>query len=175
MKKLLLAIVMAFTAVAGHAQTTFNIRAGGGFFQWTDSWDDKEYWTDSWGNKNYLSDYGSEKEILPGAAFILEANIGRRGKKFVFSPSALIASDFTETWLVEFPLLFGCKVPMGNRSLFIPKVGPMLGYETWNEKFMCGPSVELAFEIKHFIVAANLQEDLIEKNFGFFATVGYKF
>lgn len=32
MKKLFITIVMVFMAMVGYAQTTFNVRAGGGFF-----------------------------------------------------------------------------------------------------------------------------------------------
>lgn len=166
MKKLLLALVMAFTAMAGHAQVTFNIRAGGGGFQ-TDGYS-TEY---SYYDGDYIS------EFIPAASFILELNVSPRGKKFVFSPSILVASDFDCATTVEFPLHVGYKVPMGNRSLFIPKVGPMFGADTYSYTsiFMCGLSAELAFEIKHFIAAINLREDFMNMGFGVFGTIGVKF
>lgn len=155
---------MAFSAMAGHAQVTFNIRAGGGGFQVVD-----DYGYSSEGVHNLF------KSFYPCGAIILESNISKQDKKFTFSPSILVASDFFEALLVEVPLHVGYKVPMGIRSLFIPKVGPMLGYDSYSGAFMCGLSSEFAFEIKHFILAINLQEDLVEKKFGVFGTIGVKF
>lgn len=68
---------------------------------------------------------------------------------------------------------------MGNRSLFIPKIGPMFGFNSNSDydadPFMCGLSAEFAFEIKHFIAAINLREDFMNMGFGVFGTIGVKF
>lgn len=164
MKKLFITIVMAFMAVTGYAQTTFNVRVGGGFFQ---TYVDDYY------------DYGTEPH--GGATLTFEANIplGARTNKFVFSPSVSVISDITDGANINVPLHFGYKVPLGNGSVFIPKIGPMVGYyaaySTINT-LAVGPSTEFSFETNHFVIAANCYVDLIEEvKFGVFGTIGYKF
>lgn len=46
---------------------------------------------------------------------------------------------------------------IGDKLLFFPKIGPAVGYDTFSDfsAFNSGPSVELAFEYKHFVVAVN--------------------
>lgn len=155
-------------AVVGYAQTTFNVRIGGGAF-----------------GASYSYDYFKDSELYGGAAFTFEANIplGARINKFVFSPSLFIVSDFGEYTNLNIPLHFGCKVPLGHGSLFIPKIGPMIGthtvsdeyYEETDIEFAFGPSAEFSFEIKHFVVAANGYYDVANSCVGVFCTVGYKF
>ncbi|MBO5025021.1 MAG: hypothetical protein J6C86_02625 [Bacteroidaceae bacterium] len=169
MKKLLVTIVAVFMAVVGYAQTTFNVRIGGGAFgaSYYDYYDD---------------DYS---EFKAGAAFAFESNIplGARINKFVFSPSLFIVSDFEVYTNLNIPLHFGCKVPLGHGSLFIPKIGPMIGthtvsdeyYEETDIEFAFGPSAEFSFEIKHFVVAANGYYDVANSRGGVFCTIGYKF
>lgn len=169
MKNLLVTIVAAFMAVVGYAQTTFNVRAGAGFFG--ASYCDYDDW--------YYS------EFKAGAALAFEANIplGARTNRLVFSPSLLIVSDFGEHTNFNMPLHFGYKVPLGHGSFFIPKIGPMIGnhaiYDEYDEimdtEFAFGPSTEFSFEIKHFVVAANGYYDVINSRGGVFCTVGYKF
>lgn len=45
---------------------------------------------------------------------------------------------------------------LGN-GLFFPKIGPAVGYDIYSDDrpFNFGPSVELAFEYKHFVAAIN--------------------
>ena len=58
--------------------------------------------------------------------------------------------------------------------MFIPKIGPAAGF--CYETFVLGPSVELAFEIKHFVIAGNGFYGLGGENGnGFLLTLGYKF
>lgn len=165
MKKLFITIIVAFMAMVGYAQTTFNVRIGGGFFQscYEDYYDD------------YIESNG-------GAALAFEANIplGARINRFVFSPSLFVVSYLEDGVNFDIPLHFGYKVSLGNGSLFIPKIGPMVGYHTYDENgfgdgFAFGPSAELAFEIKHFVIAANGYYDINHECVGAFCTVGYKF
>lgn len=56
----------------------------------------------------------------------------------------------------------------------------MVGYhpcdvEDYESGFAFGPSTEFAFEIKHFVVAANFYYDVNNGCGGAFCTVGYKF
>lgn len=166
MKKFLVTMVAVFIAMAGYAQTTFNVRVGGGMFQIFDDYYYDEYYYDVCCDDCY------------GAALTFEANIplGSRKNKFVFSPSVFMASDFDEGGVLNIPLHFGYKVPIGIGSLFIPKIGPMIGYNVYNESLAFGPSAEFAFEIKHFVFAVNGYVDFMaEAKAGVFGTIGYKF
>lgn len=113
MKKLFITIVMVFMAMVGYAQTTFNVRIGGGFFQTVD---------DHYSN-SYVESNG-------GAALVLEANLplGAKTNRFVFSPSLFFLYDLHDKININIPLHFGYKVSLGNGSLFVPKIGPMVGY-----------------------------------------------
>lgn len=166
MKNLLVTIVAAFMAVVGYAQTTFNVRIGGGFFQ-------REYHR-----------YYSLNEIRTdvGAALTFESNIplGAKTNRTVFSPSLFVVSDFRDGTNLDIPLHFGYKVSLGYGSLFIPKIGPMVGYHGCDDDydgngFAFGPSTELAFEFNHFVIAANGYYDINHECVGAFCTVGYKF
>lgn len=154
MKKIFITIVAAFMAVAGLAQTTFNVRAGGGTFL----------------SNDYISEIG---------ALTFEGNIslGERNTGCVFSPSMFILSDFADHVVLNVPFHFGYKMSMDNGSFFIPKIGPMLGLYigSFDNSFAYGPSAELAFEIKHFIIAANGFYDVNNKCTGILCTIGYKF
>lgn len=166
MKKILVTVVAAFMAVVGYAQTTFNVRIGGGAF-----------------GASYYDYYYEDSELNGGAAFTFEANIplGAKTNRLVFSPSLFVVSDFGDYTNLNIPLHFGYKVPLGHGSLFIPKMGPMIGTHTCEEhdgtytELAFGPSTEFAFEIKHFIVAANGYYDVVNSCAGVFCTVGYKF
>ena len=165
MKKILLSLVMVFLTISAKAQVTWNVRAGGGVFQ----------------TEAEVSGYKDRIHVERGcAALALQVNIPlfKRTSNFAFSPS-FIAGVGGETRM-EFPLYFGYKVPIGNRSLFFPKLGPMAGYDICAGCAMCGPSMELAFEIKHFIVATNVSINLMEYykemyDVGAYLTLGYKF
>lgn len=180
MKKLFAIMSVAFIlATASYAQATFNIRVGGGLHQaYSESYSSYNY---SYGYNYYYYDDGIES--YPSAAFVFETNIplGGRASKFVFSPSLFIASDCLNLVAFNVPLYFGYKIPMSSSSIFIPKIGPMLGYDISTNSdvysdFAAGLSAEIAFEIKHFIIAANVDVNLYNENaVGALCTVGYKF
>ena len=134
MKKVLLALVMAVSVISAKAQITMNVRAGGGF--------------------------NTDEENVTG---IFQVNMPlETGSRWTFSPSLQLdmaidpySNKGSQNILV--PLLLGYKTQIGDELLFIPKIGPAVGYDTFSEfsAFNYGPSVELAFEYKHFVVAAN--------------------
>lgn len=168
MKNLLVTIVAAFMAVVGYAQTTFNVRVGAGVFQYSSEDKPDDY---------YIND-------AFGGALTFEANIplGDKVNKYIFSPSISIMTDFCGEICAVAPLHFGYKVHLSTGSLFIPKIGPMIGthytldyYGEDHNEVAFGPSSEFAFEIKHFVVAANGYYDVLNSCGGVFCTVGYKF
>lgn len=173
MKKAFITIFMAFVAIAGFAQTTFNVRVGGGFYQVSEDL----YYSGYYGH----SYYENETESRGGMALVFEVNVplGRRINNFIFSPSLSILSDFTNDVNFNVPLHFGYKFPMGDGSLFIPKIGPMVGFSAGGfgtDAVIYGPSAELAFEIKHFVVAVNTYVGIDnDSKIGVFGSVGYKF
>ena len=134
MKKILLALVMAASVISAKAQTTMNVRVGFGS--------------------------NTEWESVTG---VFQVNMPfETGSKWTFSASlqldmAIDPNEDTGSKNILFPLLFGYKTLIGNKLLFFPKIGPALGYDTFSDfrAFNYGPSVELAFEYKHFVVAAN--------------------
>lgn len=133
MKKVLLALVMAVSVISAKAQTTMNVRAG-------------------YGNN-------TESENVTG---VFQVNMPfETGSKWTFSPSlqvdiALKLDCESGSQNILLPLYLGHKIQLGN-GLFFPKIGPALGYDTFSDfsAFNSGPSVELAFEYKHFVVAVN--------------------
>lgn len=134
MKKVLLALVMAVIVISAKAQTTMNVRAGYG--------------------------YNTDAEGVTG---IFQVNMPfKTGSRWTFSPSlqldmAIDPYENKGSQNILIPLFFGYKTPIGDKLLFFPKIGPAVGYDTFSESsaFNYGPSVELAFEYKHFVVAAN--------------------
>lgn len=49
----------------------------------------------------------------------------------------------------------GYRTRIGNNCLFVPKVGVAGGYfsqEEYDETFLVGPSIDLALELKHFVI-----------------------
>lgn len=158
MKKLGVVIAMAIMAVAGHAQTVFNVRAGGGRYIYTEEYGDS---------------HGSACAVI---AF--EANISvNRTSRFVISPSAIVSRIVHRGEVITVPLHFGYKIPFGKARL-VPKVGPMATFVTSSslreDSEAFGYSAELALEMKHFVVTANFQEDSFS-NRGIFGTIGYRF
>ena len=161
MKKILFSLVMALMTISANAQITWNVRAGGGFLE---------------------SPYINNEECTFGSgcfAIVLQENVPliKRTSKFTFSPT-LIADFSIEDFQVSFPLYLGYKIRIGNRTLFFPKIGPMLGFSSYYGDAMLGMSLESAFEIKHFIVAANINYNFNtggSADIGAFATIGYKF
>lgn len=154
MKKFISILLVALMAMGAEAQVTGNVRLGGGTI-------------------------GSVDGRFGIAALALEANISfganRRG---VFSPSLLLGSQFktkdSESNAFVIPLHLGYKFVIGDGAMFIPKIGPAAGICCDN--FVLGPSVELAFEVKHFVIAGNGFYGFgDERGNGFLLTLGYKF
>ena len=173
MKRILLIMVMMLTVVGAKAQVTMNARAGIGV----------------------LPDDNGDS----GAGFfgIFQMNIPfKKGGRFTLSPSVELdlPSDASHSRFV-FPLNVGCKVPMGNRNLYFPKIGPVVGYNGCSDDVMAiaGLSTEHAFEFKHFIVAVGAYYSFVMEDhdilsygssyvgtnytdvYGVHLTLGYKF
>ncbi|MGM9679550.1 MAG: hypothetical protein ACI3X7_07255 [Bacteroidaceae bacterium] len=176
MKKILLSLVMVFLTISANSQVTWNVRAGGGQF-------DTEECFMNYSSYEYYYYYTYDWYSVPCAAMAVQVNIPfKLASKFTFSPTFMAACSYESR--IEFPLYFGYKIPIVNQILFFPKIGPMFGYDVCKESFMIGPSIELAFEIKHFIVSGNVSLDLVDPSFeneggppyiGGYATIGYKF
>lgn len=140
MKKVLLALVMAVSVISAKAQTTMNVRAGGGF--------------------NTDAD---------GFTGVFQVNMPlKMGSKWTFSPSlqvdmALENNCEEGSQNILLPLYLGHKMKLGN-GLFFPKIGPAVGYDIYSDDsaFNFGPSVEFAFEYKHFVAAINAYYSVIE-------------
>ncbi len=165
MKKYLVILVLALcAAVQSNAQTTWNVRAGGGLFSYA--------FEEDW-------DYYSETGF--GLMVSLETNIPfAKGSQWCISPSIIVAADLDYREL-SLPMHVGYKIPVGDSGMFIPKVGPFVGYMyvpyiNDDGPVIFGPSVELAYEYKHFITALNASLDVIE-TIGphVFLSIGYKF
>ena len=162
MKKVLLALVMAVSVISSKAQTTMNVRAGGGI--------------------------NTRREGVTG---IIQVNMPfKTGSKWAFSPSLQLdmahdAWDEYGSQNILLPLYFGYKIKLGN-SLLFPKIGPAVGYDLYSDEsaFNYGPSVEFAFEYKHFVAAINAYRSVneVERDYAASAnittaslTLGYKF
>lgn len=141
MKRILLIMVMLLTVVGAKAQVTMNARVGTGM----------------------VSDN-------PSIVGLFQVNIPfKKGGRFTFSPSleydhSLPTSndDYDRINSFESKMLlgsfnFGIKASLGSKVLLIPKVGWAFGgdFGGVDEKMITGPSTEIAFEYKHFIVAAS--------------------
>lgn len=163
MKKLFICMVLAMMAIGIDAQTTWNVRVGGGLMQISE-----EGWN-SWDRESYDAF---------GALLAVEANIPfkHQANRWTFSPSILLSSDF-ECFHIIAPLQVGHKIPMSRGSLFFPKLGVAVGAEIGGEEILIvGPSAELAFEIKHFVFAINSYYGLnYPTRINAFASFGYKF
>lgn len=126
MKKFLLSLAMAITAIGASAQNTYNVRAGGAV----------------------LSD---------AAAFttIAQANISLKNVSlWTFSPAVQFATD-VDGIAAMLHANMGYRTRIGNNCLFVPKVGVAGGYfwhDSYNETFLVGPSIDLALELKHFVI-----------------------
>lgn len=160
MKKFLIILFLAFcAAVQSNAQMTWNVRAGGGLFSYA-----------------YDVDYEYYSEIGFGPMVSLETNIPfATASQWCISPSIIVASDL-EHFELSLPIHVGYKIPVGDSGIFIPKVGPFVGYVDGEENVLFGPSVELAYEHKHFITALNVAFDSVEAiGPHVFLSIGYKF
>ena len=162
MKKLFICLVIAFTAVCANAQVTWNVRAGGGIQGITVD--------------GYL--YSDVDEVfVPTLTF--ETNIPlKTGSAWTFSPSISIGYALDECGIVAtMPLHMGYKIPIGQNTLFCPKAGAIVGYiDDDCGSILLGPSIEIPFEIKHFVVALNANVSVVDEPlFGAYLTFGYKF
>ena len=148
MKKLLICMVMATMAVCANAQITWNVRAGAGFQHYE--------------SNDYYSGSKSEGALAP--TLILESNIPlAKASPFTFSPS--ISTYYTissEVFGASCFAHFGYKIPIASNTLFCPKIGPMVGYQSAESTFLFGPSIELPFEINRIVVAANANVSLVD-------------
>lgn len=126
MKKFLLSLAMAITAIGASAQNTFNVRAGGAVLS------DAAVFTTMAQENISLNNYGS----------------------WTFSPAVQLATDGDDTAAMLHANM-GYRTRIGNNCLFVPKVGVAGGYfsqEEYDETFLVGPSFDLALELKHFVI-----------------------
>ncbi len=126
MKKFLLSLAMAITAIGASAQNTYNVRVGGTIMD--------EYTTlTTMAQENIsLNNYGS----------------------WTFSPAVQLATDGDDTAAMLHANM-GYRTRIGNNCLFAPKVGVAGGYFSlydYDEAFLVGPSIDLALELKHFVI-----------------------
>lgn len=125
MKKFLLSLAMAITAIGASAQNTYNVRAGGAFLE------------------------GYPYTIIAQANISLK-NVGL----WVFSPAVQLATEGDNTAAMLHANM-GYRKRIGNNCLFVPKVGVAGGYFSlagYNEAFLVGPSIDLALELKHVVI-----------------------
>lgn len=164
MRKIIFSFIMFFMAISAGAQTTFNIRAGAGVFDY----------------KHTIYDGSWSQTLVAGGAILAQANIPfGKTSFFTFSPSGIfsIGKNGNDNHVeLTMPLFLGYKIPTGNQCLFFPKIGPMVNMYFNDGLITVGPAAELALELKHFVISANVHLGLIDtETVGAFATVGYKF
>lgn len=126
MKKFLLSLAMAITAIGANAQNTYNVRVGGAI----------------------LNDYAAFTTMTQ--ANISLKNVGL----WVFSPAVQFATDGGSKAIMLHANM-GYRTRIGNNCLFAPKVGVAGGYFSlydYDEAFLVGPSIDLALELKHFVI-----------------------
>lgn len=126
MKKFLLSLAMAITAIGASAQNTFNVRAGGAVLS------DAAAFTTMAQENISLNNYGS----------------------WTFSPAVQFATD-GDAIAAMLHANIGYRTRIGNNCLFVPKVGVAGGYFSlydYDETFLVGPSIDLALELKHFVI-----------------------
>lgn len=125
MKKFILSLAMAMTAIGASAQNTYNVRAGGAFLE------------------------GYPYTIIAQANISLK-DVGL----WVFSPAVQLATEGDNTAAMLHANM-GYRKRIGNNCLFVPKIGVAGGYFSlagYNEAFLVGPSIDLALELKHFVI-----------------------
>lgn len=126
MKKIILSLVMAITAIGASAQNTYNVRVGGTIMD--------EYTT---------------------LTTMAQANISLKNVSlWTFSPAVQFATD-GDGIAAMLHANMGYRTRIGNNCLFVPKVGVAGGYfwhDSYNETFLVGPSIDLALELKHFVI-----------------------
>lgn len=167
MKKLFLCLAITLMAIGANAQTTWNVRVGGGVSSYII--DDYGYYYDN-----------SDTWIGGSFMFAVEANMPlKKASSYTFSPSLMFLIG-EELPTMALPLHFGYKKVMDSGLILFPKVGPVLGLNFGgHEGFIAGPSVELAVEKKCFVAALNGYYALTDveegTRGGIFLSVGYKF
>lgn len=126
MKKFLLSLVMAITAIGASAQNTYNVRAGGAV----------------------LNEYAA-------FTIMAQANISLNNYgTWTFSPAVQFATD-GDAIAAMLHANIGYRTRIGNNCLFVPKLGVAGGYFSlagYNEAFLVGPSIDLALELKHVVI-----------------------
>lgn len=124
MKKFLLSLAMAITAIGASAQNTFNVRAGGAVLS------DAAVFTTMAQENISLNNYGS----------------------WTFSPAVQFATD-GDGITAMLHANMGYRTRIGNNCLFVPKVGVAGGYFGDTEgTILVGPSIDLALELKHVVI-----------------------
>lgn len=124
MKKILLSLAMAMTAIGASAQNTYNVRVGGTIMD--------EYTT---------------------LTTMAQANISLKNVSlWTFSPAVQFATD-GDGITAMLHANMGYRTRIGNNCLFVPKVGVAGGYFGDTEgTILVGPSIDLALELKHFVI-----------------------
>lgn len=126
MKKILLSLAMAMTAIGASAQNTYNVRVGGTIMD--------EYTT---------------------LTTMAQANISLKNVSlWTFSPAVQFATD-GDGITAMLHANMGYRKRIGNNCLFVPKLGVAGGYFSlagYNEAFLVGPSIDLALELKHVVI-----------------------
>lgn len=178
MKKYLVILVMALcAAVQSNAQTTWNVRVGGGLGSGVHK---DTYWDKN--SHSYRTDESYDNILSLSPMISIETNIAlTRSSKWCLSPAIMVSTGLGEPyWDVSLPIHLGYKIPVGESGILIPKIGPFVGYQkdsyNFGDFFLFGPSVELAYEYGHFITALNASMQTIETFSPYvFLSVGYKF
>lgn len=127
MKNILLSLMMAVTAIGTNAQNTYNVRLGGAI-----------------------------QNECTTVTTMAQANISLKNvSSWVFSPAVQISTNLYDTAAMLHANM-GYRTRIGDKCLFVPKVGIAGGYFSWDtdykEGFLVGPSIDLAFELKHFVI-----------------------
>lgn len=165
MKKFIFAMLLFCSGLCANAQTTWSLRAGAGL-----------------GSGRYES-------VKLSTVLNLNSNVSlKRGSAWIFSPGLTVRLELADedNLGVYVPLQFGYKAKMGERSIFIPKLGFAGGYMAKHEAVV-GPCGELGFEIKHFTIgldayysfvspsSSNWYDVRYTNDYGLHLTFGYKF
>lgn len=134
MRKVLLSLLFVFATINVSAQVTYNLRAGYGGV----AFDTSKY------------DYG-DTFVEHGLSTGFQANIPiNYDNTLTFSPTLLLT--LSDEVYASIPLYLGYKVPIGYRTIFFPKIGPVAHY---GHDRGVGVSTELSFERKHLVFVAN--------------------
>lgn len=140
MKKIILSLAMAITAIGASAQNTYNVRVGGAI---------------TGGNATFTT--------------MTQANISLKNVGlWVFSPAVQFATD-GDGKAIMLHANMGYRTRIGNNCLFVPKVGVAGGYlsEAGNyEKIPVGPSIDLGLELKRFAIGLTGFYSLNQPNHG---------